>query len=86
MACFSEQIRPIWTSSLLQGEDLGPQHGRIGDADELESFVRIVAGDDEKPGAVRGGVDVADWMAGRSAAFPGDSRSKSCSVVGARPR
>ena len=42
-----------------KGEDLGPKHGRVGDADQLMAFlVRVVAGDDEKPGPVGGAVDV----------------------------
>ena len=42
-----------------KGEDLGPQHGRVGDADQLKAFlVRVVAGDDEEPGPVGGAVDV----------------------------
>ncbi len=42
-----------------QGEDLGPQHGRIGDAQKLPlPLLRLAAGDDEEPGAVGGGVDV----------------------------
>ena len=45
--------------AVLQGEDLGPEHGGVGDADELETvFVRVVPGDDEEPGAVGGAVDV----------------------------
>ena len=59
MACFSEQIRPIETSPFLEGEHLRPQHGRVGDAQQLERFrFRQAAGDDEEPGAVGRGVDV----------------------------
>ena len=60
IACFSEQTRPICTSSaLLQGKDLGPEHGRVGDADELIALcVGVVPGDDEEPRAVRRAVNV----------------------------
>ncbi len=43
----------------LQSEDLGSEHGRIGDADELELFVfHIGAGNDKEPWPVRGTVYV----------------------------
>ena len=43
----------------LQGKDLGPEHGRIGDADKLELLLlHIGAGNDEKPWSVRGAVDM----------------------------
>ena len=45
--------------AVLQGKDLGPEHGGVGDADELEAVpVGVGPGDDEEPGAVRGAVDV----------------------------
>ena len=44
---------------VLHRKDLRPQHGGIGNADQLELIVvHIVAGDDEEPGAVRRGVDM----------------------------
>ena len=36
MACFSEQISPIETSPSCKREHLRPQHGRVGDAQQLE--------------------------------------------------
>ena len=40
--------------AVLQGKDLGPEHGSVCDADEFEAIpVRVVPGDDEEPGAVR---------------------------------
>ncbi len=42
-----------------EGEDLGAQHGGVGDADEVEAVaVRVGPGDDEEPGPVRRAVDV----------------------------
>ncbi|OPX58883.1 MAG: hypothetical protein A4E30_01411 [Methanomassiliicoccales archaeon PtaB.Bin215] len=45
--------------SFHQGEDLGSQHGRVGDADQLElALIELVAGDNEEPRTVRGAVYV----------------------------
>ena len=44
---------------VAEGEDLGTEHGRVRDAQKLElSLGHVVPGDDEKPGSVRGAVDV----------------------------
>ena len=41
-----------------KGEDLRAQHGRVGDAQQLELVAVLAAGDDEEPGTVRRGVNV----------------------------
>mgnify|MGYP000110820105 CR=1 FL=1 len=39
--------------AVVEGEDLGPQHGRVRDADQLHEFlVRIIPRDNEEPGAI----------------------------------
>ena len=59
MACFSEQIKPIWTSPSSMAKTCGLQHGGIGDADKLELLIiNIVAGNDKKPGSVRRAVNM----------------------------
>jgi len=45
--------------SLRQGENLGPEHGGVGDAEQLENpSFGVVAGDDEEPGPVGRAMDV----------------------------